>query len=174
GYTHNVSALPARSAIRARSLYLVRRAIGALPAAEIQRKFGGKIRHFGANAILHRGIAEMTKNFADPSSDAFHLWFAHSARGYGGTAHADAARRHRRRGIEWDGILVNGDACAIERRLRVLPRQAARIQVNHEQVIVGAAGNDAKALPGNSRRQRASVGHYLRLILAKCRLHGLF
>jgi hypothetical protein len=99
--------------------------------------------------LFDGGIAHVTQDVGDPDSDLLHFWLAHSSGGDRGAAQADSARFHRGQWIEGDGIFVDRDAGAVEGFFRVGAGDAARVDFDQEQVIVGAAGNDPESLLGD-------------------------
>src|SRR5580658_7548366 len=102
------------------------------PAPLVERETRGEFGDFGAHALFALCVAQMLQDFGDPLRDRLHLGLAHAARGDGGSAHANSAGHHRWRRIEWDRIFVHGDSRAIERRLRVLALDAARMEVDEK------------------------------------------
>lgn len=52
-------------------------------------------------------------------SHLFHVFFLHAASGYGRRTDADAGRFHGRTRVKRDGVLVYGDAYAVQGFLRV-------------------------------------------------------
>src|SRR6185437_1600417 len=100
--------------------------------------------HFGANPLFDRSIADMAEHFGDPARDFFHFRLAHAARSYGGRAGANASGFHGRQGIEGDRVLIDGDAGAVEGGLRDAAGDAARVNFDQEEMIIGAAADDAE------------------------------
>src|SRR6266851_7079769 len=83
-------------------------------AGFVNREAGSQFGNLFADALLDFGVADAGEDFGDPGGDLLHLRFAHAARGHGRAAEADAAALHGGQGIEGNGILVYGDAGAIE------------------------------------------------------------
>ena len=73
-------------------------------------------------------------------------------------ADADAGRVERRALVEGDHVLVDGDAGLVERFLRDLAGQPLRRDIDEQQMIVGAAGDDAEAEPLQFLGERPGVG----------------
>ena len=80
--------------------------------------------------------------------DVEHFFFFHAAGCDGGGADADAAGFEDGVGVERDAVLVHGDAGAVEDFLGDLAVQIFRAQIDEHEVVVGAAGGDAVAVPG--------------------------
>ena len=77
---------------------------------------------------------------------------AEAARGDGGAAEPDAAGVERRIDVERNGVLVDGDAGAVERLFGLLAAHAFGEHVHQHQVGIGAAGDDAEAFGLQARR----------------------
>ena len=92
---------------------------------------------------------------------------SHAAGGDRRSAEADAACFHRGQGIERDGVFVDGDAGAIEGFFGVGAGDVAGVNFDQEQVIVGAAGDDAEALFADGCRERFGVDGDLLLVFAE-------
>src|SRR6266849_3005261 len=105
----------------------------------------GQFRNLFADALLDFGVADVGEDFGDPGGDLLHLRFVHAARGHGRAAEADAAALHGGQGIERNGILVYGDAGAIEGFFGVGAGDAAGMDLDQEEVIVRAAGDDTES-----------------------------
>src|SRR4051812_3027617 len=86
-------------------------------ALGVERELVAEAEHLLADAGERGGVRAMVERFRDPPTDLLHLRFFHAARGDGGRADTDAARLHRRIGVERDGVLVDGDAGVAERLL---------------------------------------------------------
>src|SRR6266478_2382078 len=99
---------------RVRFSYACALGVGALHAGFVNGEAGGQFRNLLADALLDFGVADVGEDFGDPGGDLLHLRFAHAARGHRRAAEADAATLHGRQGIEGNGILVYGDASAVE------------------------------------------------------------
>ncbi len=127
-----------------------------------------------ADALLDLGIADIGENFRDPGADLLHLGFAHAAGGDGRAAQADSAAFHWGQRIERNGILVYGDAGAVEGFFGVRSGDAAGVDFDQKQMVVRAAGDDAESLLGNGGGHSLGVGHNLLLIFLKGRFHGFF
>ena len=78
-------------------------------------------------------------------SHLFHVFFLHAASGYGRRTDADAGRFHGRTRVKRDGVLVYGDAYAVQGFLRVCTVNAFVAEVYHEYVVVRTVGDVAKA-----------------------------
>lgn len=78
-------------------------------------------------------------------SHLFHVFFLHAASGYGRRTDADAGRFHGRTRVKRDGVLVYGDAYAVQGFLRVCTVNAFVAEVYHEYVVVRTVGDDAEA-----------------------------
>ena len=72
----------------------------------------------------------------------FHLRFSHASGRECGRPQPDAACHHRRLLVERDRVLVHRDSGAAERFLRHLPGQTARMDVDQQQMVVGAAADN--------------------------------
>ena len=79
----------------------------------------------------------------------------------------------RRIGIERNGIFVGGDVGPVERGFGFLSPHSLGEHVHQHQVRIGAAGDDAAAGFGQSRRQSGRVGQHLLLIRDELRRHRL-
>ena len=75
--------------------------------------------------------------------------------------------------VEGDGVLVGGDVRAVEQLLHVAACDAHAHDVGQQQVVVGAAGDEADAALGERVGQGRGVAHDLVLILRELGLHGL-
>ena len=87
-----------------------------------------------------------------------------------GVPTADTAGFENRIGVERDRVFVHGDSGAIEHFLRFFPVQIFRAKIDKHQMIVGAAGNDAVTVFGQTGCESFGVGHDLPLIIAELRL----
>src|ERR1051326_2398949 len=76
----------------------------------IQRECVGQFHYLLADFCQHGSIIAVGKRFSDEASNLAHFIFFHTARGESWTADTNATRLHRRVGVEWDGILVDGDS----------------------------------------------------------------
>ena len=79
-----------------------------------------QLAHLGPNPLLHRCVLRVRKDVADTSRNGFHFRLAHFSRGQRRRADADAGWVQRRSRIEWDHVLVYGNAGAIKNILRSL------------------------------------------------------
>ena len=93
----------------------------ALHTRLINWKSSGKFSNLFADALLDFGIANVGQNVGDPVADLLHLPFAHPTGGHRGAAQADSPTFHGRQGIERNGILVHGDARAVQSLFGVVP-----------------------------------------------------
>ena len=116
----------------------------------------------------------MGEDIGNPSADLVHFRLAHPARGHRRAAEANSAGLERRERVERNGVLVDGDACTVQSQLGVATGEPAGVQLDEEQMIVGAAADDAKAMFGNGRGQGSGVDHDLLLILAEFGVRGFF
>jgi hypothetical protein len=85
----------------------------------VERESGGEI--FNALAHIGNGFLGIyiPEDVRDAARHFLHFPFAEAAGSDGRTAQPDAARVHRRVGIERDGVLVDRDARGVERILRL-------------------------------------------------------
>ena len=155
----------------ARAIFLL--GVGAdrdLPAAHarfVDGEFRGKLRHLRTNLLFEFGITDVREHVGDPVADFFHFRLAHAACGDGRAAEANAACFHRGQWIEGNGILVHGDAGAVERFFGVGAGDAARMNFDEKKMIVGAAGDDAESALSNGRGHGFGVGDDLFLIFGE-------
>src|ERR1017187_4920004 len=70
---------------------------------------------------------------------------AKTARGHGGAAETNAAGIERRIHVERNGVLVDGDAGAVERGLGLFAANAFGENIHQHQMRVGAVGDDVEA-----------------------------
>src|SRR5438270_973770 len=122
------------------------------------------------HSLQRVGVAAITYRFCDQVRDLEHLFFFHATRSNSWCTDADAARLENWIGIEWDRILVHGDAGAIEDLLRFLPMNVFRAKIDKHEVIIGAARNDAVTVFGEPSRKSLGIDDDLTLIIAKLRL----
>src|SRR3954469_24074772 len=127
----------------------------------VERELVAEAEHLFADARERGGVGAVVQRFGDPAADLLHLRFLHAARGDSGRADADAARLHRRIGVEWDRVLVDGDAGLAERLLGFGAEHAFGEDVHEHEVRVGAAGDDSEAFLGERLREDFGVGHDL-------------
>lgn len=81
----------------------------------------------------------------DEFGHLFHVFFLHAASGHGWRADSDAGGFHGRTRVKRDGVLVYGDAYAVQGFLRVCSVNALVAEVYHEYVVVRTVGDDAEA-----------------------------
>src|SRR6266852_2041374 len=117
----------------------------AFHAGFVNGEARGQFRNLSADALLDFRVADVGEDFSDPGGDLLHLRRAHSARGHGRASEADAAALHRGQGIEGNGIFVYSDAGAIEGFFGVGAGDAAGMDLDQEEVIVRAAGDDTES-----------------------------
>src|SRR5215218_4082401 len=119
----------------------------------------GKFQAERLDVLLYRGqralVIHVRQCTDDELADLIHRGFTHAARGDRRRADADAAGDHGRILVEWNRVLVDGDARLAERRLRDLPGEAAREHVHQHEVVVGAAADQTEAAGGEPRRKAA-------------------
>ena len=112
----------------------------------------------------------------DERGDLRHLGLLHALRGDRRGADAHAARDERAARVVGDRVLVQRDAGEVEDRLGLLAGEVGveRAQVDHHQVVVGAAA-DTRRKPCCTERlgERAGVDDDLLRVLAEARLGGL-
>src|ERR1700730_1578975 len=101
-------------------------------ASGVNREAGSEFGDLLADALFSSSITHVPEHVGDPRSDLLHFGFAHPARRYRRGSQADAARLHRRQWIEGNGILVDGNARAVERFFRVGARQSAGVQLDQK------------------------------------------
>ena len=82
-----------------------------------------------------------------------HVVFAKTACRHGWCADANAARLHNRLGVEGNCVFVYRDGCLIENQGCIGTSDSKRSKVNEEDMVVGAARNDAVAKLGESGRK---------------------
>src|SRR5436853_2844534 len=121
-------------------------ALGAAAEAGFRDgEFRGKFGDLLADALLDFGVPDIGENFHDPDADLLHFRLAHAARGDGRAAEADSAALHGGQRIEGNGVLIYGDAGAVESFLGIASSDAAGVHFDQEQVIVRAACDDSEA-----------------------------
>ena len=81
------------------------------------------------------------------------------AGGHGRRPDPDPRRDVRGRGIEGDRVLVHGDPDVVEEALGLLAGRPERPDVDREDVVVGAPGDDPAAARGHLGGQRLRVLH---------------
>ncbi len=138
----------------------------------VNREASGQFGDLFADALFGLGVTQIGEDFGNPRADLVHLGLAHAAGGDGRSTEADASGLHRRQGIKGDGVLVDGDAGAIESFFGIRASDAARMHVNEEKVIVGTAGDDAESQVGEGSGEGLGVDGDLLLIFTEGRLHG--
>eukprot|EP00754_Rhynchopus_humris_P025725 Rhum_TRINITY_DN14962_c0_g1::Rhum_TRINITY_DN14962_c0_g1_i1::g.130528::m.130528 len=104
--------------------------------------------------------------------DRLHVRLNHATRRHGARADADAARVQRRR-VRRHRVLVHGDRDQLERALHLGARQAQRLQVPHEQVVVRAARHQVPAPLQEALAHRRHVLAHLRRVRLELRRHHL-
>src|SRR3990172_1440145 len=104
-------------------------------------------------------------HFVHPGGELAHLRFLHAARGDGRRADADAAGAERLARVVGDGVVVADDAGTVERLRGLLPEDTLVRQVDQDQVIVGAAGDEPEAALQQLGGQRLRVAHDLAAVL---------
>ena len=114
----------------------------------------------GSRAILRR-VVGLLEHVGHPGADPRHLGLAHAARGDRRRADAQAAGQPGRALLAGHRALGGGDAGAVERVLRLLARDPALAEVDHEQVVVRAAREQLEAAREHGVGQRARVAHDL-------------
>ena len=121
--------------------------------------YSGNFRHSVSTSVAHHReravVVGRRQRARDQLANRLHLRFAHPARGHRRRADADPARDHRRIRIERNGVLVDGDAGLVERRLGHLAGNPLREDVDEHQVVVGAAADEAESARRRARRQAA-------------------
>ena len=98
---------------------------------------------------------------------------AHALGGDRGRPHPDAGGDHGLLGVERDGVLVQRDPAGVATHLRVTTSDAHSPKVDESQVGVGAPGDRAHALVGQSGDQCLSVLDDLARVGLVGRLHRL-
>ena len=88
------------------------------------------------------------QHFGDQRADLAHLGFPESARGDGGRAQADAAGIQRRIGVEGNGVLVDGDARAVESLLGLFAADALGEDIDQQRCV---------SVPPETTRKPASI-----------------
>src|SRR5215467_4358078 len=127
----------------------------------VNGKLGGEVGDLFADALLDFGVANVGENVGNPAGDLLHLRFAHAPGGDGRAAEADATGFHGRQRVEGNGVFVDGDAGAIECFFGVGAGDAARMDFDQEEVIVGTAADDAESALGYRRGHGFGVGNDL-------------
>ena len=117
-----------------------------------------------ARASDGRLVAHAVEHVGDPVADLPRLRFPEAAGRDRRRADAQAARHERRPRVVRHGVLVDRDVRAPERRVGILARVVLADQVEQEQVVVGAAGDDAVAAVLQRLRHRARVLDHLPLV----------
>ncbi len=119
-------------------------------------------------------VRDVVEDVGDPAADLRGLLLLHAARRDGRRAHADTG------GLEWglrvirNRVLVHNDAGRVERRRRVLARDALRaLHVDEEKVVVRTAGDDAVAAVLDRLAHRLAVLDDLLRIALLLRTHPL-
>src|SRR4030095_1655717 len=105
-------------------------------SSRVDRKFSTKLADFTGNGLQHLSISYVIESPADEIADLLHLFLFHAPRRHRRGAASNAAGYERRARVEWDRILVNRDACPVERLLGDLPGQFRFAQIDQHQVIV--------------------------------------
>jgi hypothetical protein len=111
-----------------------------------QREPSCQLLHLLTHSRDRALVLAVGERFGDQVSDLEHLFFFHFARRDGGRAETDPARLKNRIGVERNGVLVHGDAGAVERLLRLFPIDFFWAKIDQHEMIIGAAGNDAVAM----------------------------
>ncbi len=109
----------------------------------------------GGQALFVLGVEH---GGCDELADALELVCIEAAGGAGGGAHADAAGHEGRAGLVGDGVLVHGKAHALEQLLCFLAGDVGGGEVDEHQMVVGAAGNQAKAALNHALAHCGAVG----------------
>ena len=125
---------------RERAILLVRQAEVAVEGGDFLLELGEAVRVRADLVAYVQG-----QGAGDEFRYLFHVFFLHAAGGHGGRADADAGGLHGGTRVKRDGILVHGDAHAVQGFLCVRPVDALVAEVHHEYVVVRAVGDDAEA-----------------------------
>lgn len=118
---------------------------GVLVQPGIKRLGRAELGDLGADFPDLRFVVDVGDHAVDPAGDLVHLLVPEAARGRRRRADAHAAGDHRAEGLKRDGVAVDGDAGLVERDLRLFAGHAFAGQVDEDQVVVGAAGDEAEA-----------------------------
>jgi hypothetical protein len=102
-------------------------------------------RHFAAHARQHGFVVRGIEHVGDQVGDLLGLDLGEAARGHRRRADADAAGDEGLLRIVRDRVLVDGDVGAAQDRFGFLAGDVLGLQVDQEDVRLGAAGNDAQA-----------------------------
>src|SRR5579885_1808984 len=108
-------------------------------AGLVDGEAGSEFSDMLADALLDFGVADIGEHVGYPGADLLHFRFAHTARGDGGRAEANAAALHGWKRIERDGVFVDGDARAVESFFGVAAGNTAGMDLDEEKVIVRSA-----------------------------------
>src|SRR5690606_32503664 len=100
-------------------------------------------------------------------SDPPHLLLSHPAGGDSGGSDAETAGDERAPALIWNGIFIDGNMGFSERHLCFEPGKAEIGQIEEDEVIIGAAGDKAKALFGKNRCHCLGVLHDLAVVFTE-------
>src|SRR5690554_1346633 len=82
--------------------------------------------------------ASLFQRLGNEAANQTHLFGSHPPGGEGGCAHADPAGDKGAFRLEGDGVLVHGDAHAVQKLFRLLTGEALGLNLDQQEVIVGA------------------------------------
>ena len=139
----------------------------ALHARFVNGKLCGEFRDLFADVLFGFGVAWLREDVRDLACDHFHFRFLHAAGGDGRSAETNAARLHWGKGIERNGIFVDGNSSAVERFFRVVASDSAGVNFDKKKMIVGSSGNDAKTVFGDCGCEGFGVFRDLLLVFLK-------
>src|SRR5579859_1553060 len=133
-----------------------------LPA--VHRESAADGQHLGPYPLQRHLIAEMIQHIGNPVGKLPDLGLPEAARGHGRRADAQTAADGRRPRIVRYRVLVHRHMRPSQGSVRILARDVLIDQVEQEQVIVGAPGNDVVAPLLQHLSHGARIGNDLRAI----------
>ena len=107
----------------------------------------GKSRRQLQDTLAHGAsgvkVLYVQQDLRDHVSNRRHFGFFHTAGGNGGGAQTYAAGLEGRAGFERTGVRVDGDTGFVQRNLAFFARYTASADIDHHQVVVGAAADES-------------------------------
>ena len=119
------------------------------------------------------GSVEVTGGQGDAVGNALHLLHAQATGGGGGGADADTGGVGRLLRIVGNGVLVDGDVYLVQTLLHLLARDAHGAEIHQNEVVVGAARDQIKALGLQRLGQSLAVENDLMLVSLELGLESL-